>query len=270
MPDPIPPKMRPPVVALHCSGSDARQWRRLAAALGPASDVIAPNLIGSAETGPWCGAHAFTLSDEAAAIIALVDSLDRPVHLVGHSYGGGVALEVAAARPEQIESVALYEPSAFHVLRRARQDEAAAEIEELARRVGAGVVDGAYAAAVEEFVDYWNGPGAWAALDAMKQQALIRWLPKAPLDFRALLDASRPLADYAALDMPILLMQGERARLPSRRVIDVLSTVLPMPERVTISGAGHMGPFTHEQEVFDRLARHVRTATQRSYRRSAA
>ena len=59
-----------------------------------------PNFIGSMWTGHWNGDHAFTLADEAAAIVSMIDALGRPVHLVGHSYGGAVALRVARERPE--------------------------------------------------------------------------------------------------------------------------------------------------------------------------
>jgi pimeloyl-ACP methyl ester carboxylesterase len=47
----------------------------------------------------WSGEHAFTLADEAKRAIALIDGSEGKVHLVGHSYGGGVALHAALARP---------------------------------------------------------------------------------------------------------------------------------------------------------------------------
>lgn len=148
-----------PVIALHCSGASGGQWRKLAAALGDRYDVIAPSFIGCGDSGPWTGERAFTLADEAGGIIDLVDALSEPVHLIGHSYGGGVALKVAAARPGAIASLALYEPSAFHLLRQVGQSASGelAEVEAIADAVGAGVVSGEYQQAVAVFVDYWNG-----------------------------------------------------------------------------------------------------------------
>ena len=98
--------------------------------------MLAPEHYGCESTGPWTGEHAFTLADEAARAIALIDQSEGKVHLVGHSYGGGVALHVALARPERIASMALYEPSAFHLLRQMgeRGAEAFAEITSVARR----------------------------------------------------------------------------------------------------------------------------------------
>ena len=121
------------VIALHRSGSDAGQWRMLAEALGDEYELIAPEHYGSESAGPWNPSEPFALADEAARTIALIDDTDRKVHLVGHSYGGAVALHVALARPERIASLTLYEPSAFHLLRQLGHAAAAlAEIRALA------------------------------------------------------------------------------------------------------------------------------------------
>ena len=172
--------------------------RYLAEGLGGRYEVLAPEHYGCESTGPWTGEHAFTLADEAAQAIALIDRSDDKVHLVGHSYGGGVALNVALARPDRIASMALYEPSAFHLLRQMgeRGAEPYAEITGVARHICQGVVTGDYRGAVAAFVDYWNGPGSWNALRPSVQSALIRWAPKGPLDFRALIDDPTPAAAY--------------------------------------------------------------------------
>src|SRR5262249_15124185 len=83
---------RPVVVALHCSGGSGRQWRPLARALGLRFNLVAPDMIGCGAGPHWSGEHPFTLADEAARIVAILDGSAAPVHLVGHSYGGGVAL----------------------------------------------------------------------------------------------------------------------------------------------------------------------------------
>ncbi len=119
-----------PVIALHCSGAGAGQWRELAEALGPGYRLAAPEHYGCDRSGPWTGTHAFTLADEAARTFELIDRSERKVHLVGHSYGGGVALHVALARPGRIASLALYEPTTFHLLK-AMGDRGAAALAEI-------------------------------------------------------------------------------------------------------------------------------------------
>jgi pimeloyl-ACP methyl ester carboxylesterase len=208
-----------PVIGLHCSGAGAGQWRQLGETLRPTYRLFAPEHYGCERTGPWTGSHAFTLADEAARTIDLIDRSVSKVHLVGHSYGGGVALHVALARPARIVSLALYEPSAFHLLKLIgdRGAVAFAEIADITSVTAQGVITGDYAGAAAAFVDYWGGVGAWAALRPTVQAALIRWAPKAPLDFRALIEETTPLAAYSDLRMPILVMRGEHAPRPTRK-----------------------------------------------------
>src|SRR5262249_17207073 len=117
---------KPVVIAVHCSASTGRQWRPLGEALGESYLVTAPDLFGCGTKGPWPGERPFQLADEAAPMIELIDAVKAPVHLVGHSYGATVALEVALARPSRVASLALYEPVAFHLLRSMGSDEQAA------------------------------------------------------------------------------------------------------------------------------------------------
>jgi pimeloyl-ACP methyl ester carboxylesterase len=253
------PACRGRVIALHCSGAGASQWRCFAEALGGGYEVLAPEHYGCETSGPWTGEHAFTLADEAARAIALIDKSEAKVHLVGHSYGGGVALHVALARPGRIASMALYEPSAFHLLRQMGEPgaEAYAEIAGVARRICHGVLTGAYRGAVAAFVDYWSGKGTWDAMRPAVQSALIRWAPNGPLDFRALMDDPTPASAYRRLDFPALTLRGEHAPMPTRVIAEGLSELLPTSRMMVIDGAGHMGPLTHAPEVSALIVRHI-------------
>jgi pimeloyl-ACP methyl ester carboxylesterase len=263
------PARRGRVIALHCSGGGASQWSYLAEALGGRYEMFAPEHYGSEGAGPWAGEHAFTLADEAVRSIAMIDRCtDDKVHLVGHSYGGGVALNVALARPDRIASMALYEPSAFHLLRQLgpRGAEPYAEITSVAKNVCQGVVTGDYRGAVAGFVDYWNGPGSWSALRPAVQSALIRWVPKGPLDFRALIDDPTPADAYRSLTFPVLILRGERAPSPTRTIAEGLAELLPVSRIVDIAGAGHMGPLTHAPEVSAHIVRHITEVDARAER----
>lgn len=249
-------------IALHCSGTDGGQWKSLTAAAGGGFDILAPGLLGAAERARWTDEHAFSMLDEARHVIGLIDRLPGQVHMVGHSYGGGVALKVATLRPHRIKSMVLYEPSAFHLLRQA--DVACRpmlhEIEDLAGKVGASLINGAYEEGAKAFVEYWNGDGAWNNLRTDVRQRLTDWLPNASLHFRALLDDDTPLAFCRRISCPVLLIQGEYARRPSRTIVDLLHRALPAAERVEVANAGHMGPMTHGDAVNSLAIRHMTDA----------
>lgn len=247
------------LVALCCSGATASQWRQLAGSLDAPHSLIVPEHYGCPATGPWPGERTFSLADEAARTVDLMDRAARKVHLVGHSYGGGVALHAALARPHRVASLSLYEPSAFHLLTDlgAAGAKALAEILALAHETARRVCTGDNRRAAACFVDYWGGAGAWAALRPDQQAALVRWVPKAPLDFAALVAEPTAPAAYAGIEAPVLLMRGEFAPPPTRLVAELLAALLPDARAVVIEGAGHMGPFTHCDEVGARIAEHA-------------
>jgi pimeloyl-ACP methyl ester carboxylesterase len=264
--------LRPPqrarrgrVIALHCSGASAGQWWALAEALGGRYDIETPEHYGCESTGMWSGEHAFTVGDEASRTIALIDSSEGKVHLVGHSYGGGVALHAALARPDRIASMALYEPSAFHLLRQMGGQGALAhaEIAGIAEAVCQGVLTGDYRGAVAAFINYWNGPGAWDAMRPAAQNALTQWAVKGPLEFQAIMEDATPATAYRVLNFPALILRGEHAPMPSRLIAEGLSDLLPKIRLTVVDGAGHMGPLTHAAEVSSLIMRHIVDAEDR-------
>jgi pimeloyl-ACP methyl ester carboxylesterase len=214
-------------------------------------EFAAPEHYGSANTGHWPGEHAFALSDEAERTFALIDATELKVHLCGHSYGGGLALHLALNRPQRIASLTLYEPSAFHLLKQigAAGADAFAEIAAIARQTADFIITGDHRSAAACFVDYWLEEGAFNALLPKQQQALMRWVPKAPLDFRALMEERTPASAYGDLEVPVLILRGQHAPRPTRFVAETLAALTPNCRLEVIGGAGHMGPFTHTAEV---------------------
>jgi pimeloyl-ACP methyl ester carboxylesterase len=263
---------RVPVIALHCSGAGASEWYSLAEALGDDYEVLAPEHYGGRSSGAWTGEHAFTLADDAARAIALIDASQSKVHLVGHSYGGGVALNVALARSSQIASMVLYEPSAFHLLRQLGEPaaEAFSEIAGVAQRTADGVLSGDYRQAVAGFVDYWSGAGTWGRMRPAAQRALICWAPKGPLDFHALIENPTPASAYRVLKCPTLIMRGERALKPSRIIADRLAELVPDSRLLVVDGAGHMGPVTHASKVAAMIVRHIAAIDAQSWQANRA
>jgi pimeloyl-ACP methyl ester carboxylesterase len=259
------------VIALHCSGAGAAQWRRLAETLGARYELVAPEHYGCDSSGPWTGEHAFALADEAARSVALIDGTDRPVHLVGHSYGGGVALHVALARPDRIASLTLYEPSAFHLLTQFDHGAGAlAEIKAIAYAVATGVVTGDYRSAAATFVDYWGGGGAWAAMRPAAQDAIVRWMPMAPPEFSALFKEPTSASEYARLCCPVLVIRGEHAPAPTRLIAETLPSLVPSARLEVVAGAGHMGPLTHAADVNALIAPNIARAGAAAPSRAAA
>jgi pimeloyl-ACP methyl ester carboxylesterase len=88
---------------------------------------------------------------------------------------------------------------------------------------------------------------------------MTEWLPKAPLDFHAALGDTTPLAAYARLDCPTLILCGQYAMTPSRLIAEALATTMPRARLAVIPNAGHMGPLTHADRVNGLLKQHLLT-----------
>jgi pimeloyl-ACP methyl ester carboxylesterase len=246
-----------PVVLVPCSASSARQWDALAAQLAGFHPVpLDPWGHGNQER--WHGAGPLSLAEEAAAIQQACPH-GAPFHLVGHSYGGGVALRFALSQPERLRSLTLIEPSSFHILRGAKASDAhlLQEIRAVADAVNHGVICGDYASGMQTFIDYWGGPGSWQSLPAAKKSQFAQLAVYMAHHFWSLIEEKTPLAAYASIDVPTLIVCGTNSPAPSRAITRLLAETLPRARHRTIPNASHMSPITHPAEVNALVLEHL-------------
>jgi len=248
-----------PVMLLHCTGGSGSQWHDIKEALGERFQVVAPDLCGYGDRPHWRGSGGFSLADEVALLAPLFDTLAQPVHIIGHSYGGAVALALARQFPDRARSLTVIEPAAFHLLMGGddADQQALDEIRTIAAAVSEGLLCGDYVRAARRFVDYWSGEGTWAAMSEQKRTALVTRIGKVALDFWAALNEPTRLDDFTRLKIPTLVLRGSRSPLPPRRICWRLAGALPDAELRTVDGAGHMLPITHAKDVGQLILRQL-------------
>lgn len=251
-----------PAILLHSGGMSSRQWKRLGDELATSHLVVAPDFLGSGENPPWPAGADFHFQQDVDAVARIVEALGEPVHLVGHSYGGLVALQVARAAPSRVRSIAAYDPVAFGVLAEPRDAEGLDDLSQAAKNpVFTDAALGGTDAWFEVFVDYWNGPGAWRALPTPARESFLRVGRKVFLEVQSLMGDRTPGAAYAGIAAPALFITGSSSPPAARRVVARLAEALPAGRALTIDGAGHMGPITHARVVVDAIAAHVRAVS---------
>jgi pimeloyl-ACP methyl ester carboxylesterase len=96
----------PPLVLIHGMLNSSRHWEAVALELADHYTVIAPDLIGHGDSGTprgdySLGAHAASIRDLLAAI-----GIDR-ASIVGHSLGGGVAMQFFYQFPQRVQRLVL-------------------------------------------------------------------------------------------------------------------------------------------------------------------
>lgn len=246
-----------PVVMVHSGPGTAAQWRQVCEALKDAYRLLAVNLHGVGDTEPWHRPDSLTLDDEAGLVDAVVASCGTPVHLVGHSYGGAVSIRVGLTTQAQLRSLTLIEPMVYPVLRSAGEDRLFAETMGVGERFLVAAKQGGAEEAWEQFTDYYNGKGAWAALPEPARSALLARTQVTVERWHALMSNSTTAEDCRRLAVRTLVLCGDRTSEPERRMSEIVAAAIAGCRYKFIKGAGHMSPLTHATDVASAIRHHL-------------
>ncbi len=239
------------VVCIHSNASSSSQFRSLLERLAPRYRAYAPDGYGAGKGPPWPSDRTLTLRDEVALLEPVLALAGSPLCLVGHSYGGAVALMAALAAPERVRALVLYEPTLFSLLLQqgAWGQEAASGIRAAVAAAAQALSAGHALAAGRSFIDYWMGAGSFAAMPPARQAAVAEATRNVRGWAQALTSEPTPLQAFAALRMPVLLMVGSATTASARGVAQLLTQSLPQVTLREFAGLGHMGPVTHPAAV---------------------
>lgn len=243
-----------PVLLVHGSLCDCRYWVPQMKALASRYRVIAVSLRHHWPTSTPADDGSFSVSQHALDLLGLLDHLELPrAHVVGHSRGGRVALELALRQRERTRSLVLADPGAQFADEPRRA--VATFVAEATSRVRSGDIEGGLGL----FVDAVNGEDTWARMIAgfkrMAHDNAGTLLGQAIEPVQTLSND-----DLATLDLPALLIGGAASPPRYAHILDRLAAGLPHARRVTIEGAAHgmnlAKPHSFNTAVLDFLASH--------------
>lgn len=225
----------PAVVLLHAGVADRTMWAEHLEPLAAAGyRVVALELPGFGEALPAPGAQVPWI-DVVASMEEL--SIERAA-LVGNSFGGAVALRVAAVAPDRVWALAMISAPAPG-LEPSGELEAAWEAEEAA--LERGDVEGA----VDAVVEAWTLPGAPQELRE-RVAAMQRRTFALQAEVTAVTEAPDPVDEdpdaLARLDVPALVAAGEHDKPDFREGAEEMARALPRARHEVIAGAGHLAP----------------------------
>ena len=236
----------PVVMLVHSSVSGARQWRRLMGDLKDQFRVRAVNLFGYGKTPPWPAETIQSLDDQARLVEAALPTNADEVYLVGHSFGGSVAMKAAARLGGRIAKLVLLETNPFYLLAQSGRLEAFAEAMELRNYIKKFGAFGEWATAAEKFADYWGGAGTWREMSLDRRIAFSDALKPNFFEWDAVMNETTPVEQWATLlPRATLLVCDPGTVLPIREIAAVLRRSGPDWAYKEVPGAGHMAPLTH-------------------------
>jgi pimeloyl-ACP methyl ester carboxylesterase len=222
----------PPVVFLHGWGLDHRAYKRALARLAShGMRVIAPALPGFGGT-PGMRREAVELAGFARWVADFLDALgiSEPVHLMGHSFGGGVAIVFAHDYPDRVHDLVLI--NSIGASAWVRRGNALQTIEQRSL----------FDWGIHFRDDVWPLEQARRVLPVIVSEALPNLL-REPQSFvrvagiarRA--DLRRELEELRRRRLPVVVLWGKRDRIITRESFEEMCEVLGQPQSMTVEGS---------------------------------
>jgi pimeloyl-ACP methyl ester carboxylesterase len=247
------------IVCLHSSLGSSRQWSSLSERLNSTFRVSAIDLYGYGHSPRWDRDRSLKLDDEVALLSPVLDAMEGPIHLVGHSYGGAVTFKLAEKYADRVASLVVYEPALFSILfGTAGTQQAATEVMQLKTELQNEFRSRQYESATRKFIEYWSGIGAWRNFSWQQQAAMIDKIGMVLDNLDAIILERNTLTLLTNMAIPVLLLCGEQSPQSTQSISQLASRVLPEVNFFTMPGMGHMGPVTHSDRVNDAIENFVR------------
>jgi pimeloyl-ACP methyl ester carboxylesterase len=237
------------VVLIHSSVSGNQQWRSLAEALKDRYRVLAVNLFGYGDTTPWPKNAVQSLADHADLILVLCSNSRGPVFIVGHSFGGSVALKAAMILGQKVAGLVLLEPNPFYLLSQHKRQEAYKEIKALRDHVKQYGAVGDWQKVAERFADYWVSEGTWESMPEKRRSAFLESMPPVFHEWDAAMNETTKIDAWASLKAKTLVVYAAETKRPIREIVELFVDACPHWSFKEIAEGGHMAPLSHPELV---------------------
>lgn len=244
-PDFIEAGQGPRVILFHSSVSGARQWGSLMEMLADRYHLVAINLFGYGKTPAWADGRPQSLVDQASLIAPFLPQDGEAVSIVGHSFGGSVAMKAAALYKEHVDRLVLIEPNPFYLLEQHGKAEAYQEAKNLRDAIKASGQSGLWKTAAEIFANYWTGMGSWDAMPDDRRSKFAEALKPNIHEWDAVMNETTPMTDWQAkLPNRTTVISANDTVRSIREICAVMEASAPRWNHKRIDKGGHMAALT--------------------------
>lgn len=240
----------PIVVLLHSSVAGAGQWRRLMEDLSDRFHLIALNLYGYGGTRPWEMPRAQTLQDQAELLREILPDQHCKFSIIGHSFGGSVAMKAAALFGDRVERLVLIEPNPFYLLAQGDRPDAFAEAKALRGCIKENGGNGNWEAAAAVFADYWTGEGSWDSMPEERRIKFAQALKPNYHEWDAVMNECTTLAQWVSkLPSQTTVISAKDTVNSINQIVDLMKQVCTGWRFEQLERGGHMAPLTAPDRI---------------------
>ena len=233
------------VILVHSSVAGARQWRSLMESLSVRYNLAAVNLFGYGKTPAWSNGKDQTLMDQAELVAKLVPSGAQKVSIVGHSYGGSVAMKAAAMLKGRLRRLVLIEPNPFYLLAQNGRDAAYQEAATLRDVIKTNGRAGTWRAAAEVFANYWTGTGSWDAMPEDRQEKFAQALMPNSHEWDSVMNETTPMGDWErSLPSDTTVISAADTVGSIKGIVELMQEAAPSWRFEQLEKVGHMAALT--------------------------
>ena len=237
----------PAILFIPGSFSTPSAWSAVQKLMPPNYRFISTSLCGYGSTEELRSTDNYGMHNLIDIIEAVVAKIGQPVHLVGHSFGGMVALACALSDRFEILSITTFEANPITLIDACRHrhlfEETIKIKDEFEAAFNAQNKD-----AAKIIIDFWGGDGSFASMPDSVQQYCRQTAYNNVLDWYTALSFRAKAGDYAKLSMPVLLVRGAHANTQMVQITKTLQNCIPNQRSVIISNAAHFLITSHAAE----------------------
>lgn len=259
----------PAVVMVPGSCSTGAAWRPVIEQWNGRFRCVTTSLLGYGGTTERRTTRDANIAQEVAIIEAVARRAGCPVHLVGHSFGGLVALAVALAGRVPLLSLTVVEAPAAEILSHVGEQRHYDAFRTMTGAYFQAYRDGD-AGAVARMIDFYGGAGTFASWPQRVRDYAIETTAANILDWACAYGFPLLPDALAAVAVPSLIMWGGASHPAAKRANELLGRHLAVASTVEVAGAAHFAIATHAPAVAHAIASHIDRAVQTSKNCSSA
>jgi pimeloyl-ACP methyl ester carboxylesterase len=211
--------------------------------------VLAINLFGYGDTSAWPDNIVQTLTDHADLVLALCSNSVDQVHLVGHSFGGSVALKAALRLGQKVAGLVLLEPNPFYLLSQHKRQAAYEEAKALRDHIKQYGAIGDWHKVAKRFADYWYCEGTWESMPAKRRSAFLEAIPPNFHEWDAVMNEATTIEAWASLKVKTLVVYAADTKRPIREIVELFVDACARWSFKEIAEGDHMAPLFQPELV---------------------